>query len=215
MGDKSSLSINDLIRTGWETFRARPWLLLGALLIVWVFSVIPGMLNNLWEDNAFMVFVTTVVFMIPQLILGMGFIRIVLDLLSGKPTGIQELFSQYPLFIRFLLGSLLYNIIVFLGLILLIIPGIYLGIRLQFFSYFIVDKGMGPVESIKASFELTRGHELDLFLLGIVAMILNILGALALMLGLLVSIPVTMLALGQAYRDLKGNEAPAAPAPVA
>lgn len=212
MGEKVTLSINDLIATGWDKFKSRPGLLIGALAIVWIFGFIPNMLNNVWEDNALMVVVTNLVFLIPQLILGMGLIRIVLDILQGRQTGIQDLFNQYPLFLRFLAGSILYNLIVFVGLILLIVPGIWLGIRLQFFSYLIIDKNMGPIEALKSSFEMTKGYAFDLFLLGIVAIILNILGALAVLLGLLVSVPVTMIALAEAYRRLSGSSVQSVPA---
>ncbi len=36
--------------------------------------------------------------------------------------------------------------------------GLYLALRVMFFNTFIVDDNSGPIESIKQSFELTRGY---------------------------------------------------------
>jgi uncharacterized membrane protein len=44
------------------------------------------------------------------------------------------------------------------GFILLILPGIIVVVRSFFTQYFIVDKNMGPVEAIKASWALTKDN---------------------------------------------------------
>lgn len=49
------------------------------------------------------------------------------------------------------------------GLILLLIPGIMIFLRSLFMPYFIVDKNMGPIEAIKASWALTKGKYGQLF----------------------------------------------------
>jgi uncharacterized membrane protein len=43
------------------------------------------------------------------------------------------------------------------GMILLLVPGIIVILRSFFTQYFIVDKNMGPIEAIKASWTLTKG----------------------------------------------------------
>lgn len=49
------------------------------------------------------------------------------------------------------------------------IGGLYLALRIMFFNTFIVDDASGPIESLKQSFELTRGYILKVVLiLGII-----------------------------------------------
>jgi hypothetical protein len=49
------------------------------------------------------------------------------------------------------------------------VGGLYLALRSMFFNTFIVDDASGPIESIKQSFELTRGYLLKVVLiLGII-----------------------------------------------
>lgn len=51
---------------------------------------------------------------------------------------------------------------------------------------------------------MTKGSWLSLFLLGVVLAVINIVGALLLMIGLLVTIPISMLAMVHVYRTLSG-----------
>jgi len=85
-----------------------------------------------------------------------------------------DLFSSYPLVINYIIASILYGLMVIVGLIFLIVPGIYLAIKHQFYTYLIVDKGMGPIEAIKESGRITKGALWNL--LGFV-IIVTLLGA--------------------------------------
>jgi len=87
----------------------------------------------------------------------------------------------------------------------LIIPGIILSIRLSFFDYFIVDRNSKIIESLKKSWEITKGNTWNLFLLYLLLGLINFLGALALMIGLFWSIPTTMLAQAFVYRKLSSQ----------
>ncbi|MEA3324508.1 MAG: hypothetical protein U9Q37_05135 [Euryarchaeota archaeon] len=63
-----------------------------------------------------------------------------------------------------MIGLILYGFIVVGGLILLTIPGIIWAIKFQFFDYLIVDKGLGPIDALEKSSEITRGVKWDLFI---------------------------------------------------
>jgi uncharacterized membrane protein len=90
--------------------------------------------------------------------------------------------------------------------ILLVIPGIIWSIRFHFFSYLIVDKGVSPIEALKKSSKITKGTKWDLFLFGILLVFINILGALALLVSLFVTMPATMVANAFVYRKLLSQE---------
>ena len=57
-----------------------------------------------------------------------------------------------------LVASLLYLIAIILGYILLIIPGMFLGLSLAFYALCIVLEGDGIIESLKHSHRLVWGH---------------------------------------------------------
>ncbi len=93
-----------------------------------------------------------------------GLVKISLDFCDGKRPKISDLFTQYPLFFKYLIGMVLYGLIVFSGTLLLIIPGIIWSLKYWFFDYYIVDQGLGPVKSLKSSSAITKGIKMDLFL---------------------------------------------------
>lgn len=61
-------------------------------------------------------------------------------------------------YFKIFIAQILSIIMVAVGLLLLIVPGILLIPRIYLTEYFIVDKDMGPVEAIKASMAITKGN---------------------------------------------------------
>jgi uncharacterized membrane protein len=86
--------------------------------------------------------------------------------------------------------------------ILIAIPIIFLTIRLCFVVCFIVDQESGSSESISQSWAITKGHFWFVTLLFLVMLGLNFLGAMALFVGLLFTVPFSSLILIIAYRHL-------------
>ncbi len=122
--------------------------------------------------------------------------------MDGKKPDPADLYKNYNLFFRFFFTSLLYGIIVILGFILLIVPGIYLAVKYQFTPYIVVDKKIAYLAAMKEAAKLTSGRWMSIFLFDLTLIGLNILGALALGIGLLITIPTSVLASSYLYRKL-------------
>lgn len=77
----------------------------------------------------------------------------------GKRVELDQLYKAIsPFWMRMVLLDLLIVVTVVGGLILLIIPGIYFGLRLSLAPYFLVDKNMDVMEAYKASWDATKGN---------------------------------------------------------
>jgi len=142
-----------------------------------------------------------------DIFLGLGIVRIGLNMVSGKPAEIGMLFGEGRKLLTTVFATLLYGLLVFVGLLLLIVPGIYLALRFGQYQMAIVDKDLGVIESLKYSAQITQGNVLNLFGLGIVCLLIVIAGFLALVVGLIVAIPVAYLASFVAYRWLQYGRA--------
>lgn len=146
-----------------------------------------------------------------ELIVGLAtsiiIVAVSLVIAEGKtPTyhDVIKSFTGYSLPLRFTFASILYALIVGIGLIALILPGIYLAIRLQFYRYLIVDnEHMTPVQVFKESMRMTQGLFWKLFGIALLFIAINILGAIPFGLGLLVTVPVTIIASAHLYKKLK------------
>jgi uncharacterized membrane protein len=103
-------------------------------------------------------------------------------------------------------------VIVIGGLCLLILPGIIWAIKYGYYGYFIIEHKAGALNALKLSSDLTRGSMRDLFVFALFVCGLNVLGALCLGAGLLISLPLTQLAEGFIYRKLLPHLPETAPA---
>jgi len=151
---------------------------------------------------ALLVFLFSIFITVVQWVVSMGLIKISLNFIDGAVSAIKTLFEPWKLILRYIGSTILYVLIVIGGLILLIVPGIIWAIKYQFYVYLIVDKKMKVMESIKKSGEITKGSIWLLFLFGLAIVGINILGFLCLIVGLLATIPLSMVAYAFVYRRL-------------
>jgi hypothetical protein len=207
-----TLSIGDCIRFGWETFKKRPWILIGALLLAAIISALPGVFGphpEIGPDGQLIQpplsaygAIVTIVSIAVSVLVGLGLTTFSLrahDNIQGVQ--IADLWNPAP-FWRFLGAHILSVIAIVLGFIALVVPGIILSVGLAFVPYVVVDRGLGPIEALKESWRITKGHKWQLFLLFLALVGINLLGVLALVVGIFVTVPITMLAFAHAYRTL-------------
>jgi uncharacterized membrane protein len=97
-----------------------------------------------------------------------------------------------------------------LGLLLLIVPGIIVGIGFSMALPLIVDRNLGPIDALTESWKLTEGNRVNIFIFGLIAFGLAIAGMCACGLGLLLVAPVGWIAYLYIYLRLTGQ--PVAPA---
>ena len=209
-----TISIGDCIQFGWETFKKRPGILIGAFLLTMLIPSIPGLLfpgpEVLPGEPPPLPTAPELIASLVSLVLGvlatlgaMTFALRAHDDIAGVQIG--DLWNP-EVFWRFLGVEILLAIIVFVGLLLLVVPGVIAAVGLGFSPYLVIDRAKGPIEALKESWRITKGHKWQLFLLGLVIIGINILGLLALVVGLLVSIPVSWLAITHAYRTLQAQK---------
>jgi uncharacterized membrane protein len=105
-------------------------------------------------------------------------------------------------FFYYLITALLAGLIVCLGFILLIIPGILLALRFSLIKYIVVDQTPEPVEALKASARMTKGYRGKIFCFFLLALLINILGAMCLLVGVLFTFPLTTIAFALIYKKL-------------
>lgn len=95
-----------------------------------------------------------------------GIYKIILDLTKTGKSSLEKLIPKdFNLTIKMAFAAFIYGVICVIGLVCLIIPGIYLAIRLQFSPFLIAEKNYEVIESFKKSWQMTEGYVFKLFLL--------------------------------------------------
>lgn len=153
------------------------------------------------QRNALASFLYAVIFWLVNVVISMGVIRISLRFVDGRTPKLSDVFRTNSV-LSFILVSVVRSFIVLVGILLLIVPGIIWSIKLQYAGYLVVDKGMGTVDALNKSWEITKGVKLNLFLFGIILVLINILGFLAILVGLIITVPLSMVANAFVYRRL-------------
>jgi|SRR5579871_475316 len=203
----NTFSIEEALGRGWALFKENWLLLIGALLITGVIQgVCSGIASAVGKQPVLSLIAQLAAEAVGLALYG-GLARITLALVDGRTPSMELLFSAFPLIVNLFVAGVLTGILVGIGFVLLIVPGIFLATRLAFATFFIVDEGAGPIEAIQRSWDMTRGHFWQLFLFGIVVVILNCLGLLILLVGVLATGAVTLVATAFIYRRLSGTEA--------
>jgi len=132
--------------------------------------------------------------------LALGAVRIGLNIVSGQAFSVGMLFGEGRKLFKAVIASILFWLMVVIGLVLLIVPGVYLALRYGQFMTALVDRDMGIMESFYYSSAITTNNRLNLFLLFLIGIGIIIAGCLALVIGLFFAYPVLWLSWMVAYR---------------
>jgi hypothetical protein len=142
-----------------------------------------------------------------------GFTRVALHSARARSPRFGEFFGGGGNFFVFLVASLLRAVVVGLGFLLLIAPGIILSLGLTNTEFYVIDQKLGPVEAMKASWRSTEGQKGQLFVLGLAEFGIVLLGLLAACFGIIVAVPVMFIARAIVYTRMSGTMAAVAAPP--
>jgi uncharacterized membrane protein len=211
------LDIGTALSYGWNGLKNNVGSIAVIALVIVVINAAVQTLGWIVGDSQFLRFVVSVIGFFVSLVLGLGLIRAALEILDGRRPEIGSLLSTDGIGV-YLVASLIVAVLVSVGLVLCLIPGLIIGFLLQFYGYAIVDRRVDattsapqsdPIGSLRASFQVTSSNVGSLLGLSIVNLVLNLVGAALCGIGLLVTLPVTAIAVAYAWRQLTGG--PVAP----
>jgi uncharacterized membrane protein len=189
-------SISESISYGWQKMKENMKLSIITTLVIGIISILSGM------DNVFG-FIFVIIGMIAQI----GYTKIYLKLNEGEKPEWKTIFKEYALFWKYLAVSILQGLIVFVGILLLIIPGLIWSVRFAFAGIIVVDTKSGPIVALKESYRITKGSFWKLWGFWLALIGVNIIGAVLVGIGLLFTIPLSTLALIHVYRKLSSAKA--------
>ena len=203
-------STGSALRFGWETFKKRPWFFVGSTVVILLASAladgftsgIDAVISGSADEPSI---IGTVINLALGTLIGMGATAFYLVAHDNPDTvDLSSLWHPRP-FWKYLGASILLGLTIAAGFILLIVPGIIFALMFMFTTFIVIERELGPIEAMKESNRITRGHKWSLLGFSLQLVLINLLGLVALIVGLLVSIPVSTLAFVHAYRVLGGK----------
>jgi hypothetical protein len=134
-----------------------------------------------------------------------GFYRMSIKTARGGMPSFGEVFQAGDRFLPMFLTTLLMDVIILVGLVLLIVPGVVAALGLCLAPFYVVDQNMGPIDAITASWNATTGHKGKIFLFYVFSVLASIVGLFACCVGVYAAVGTTTLGLATMYTRLTGT----------
>ena len=142
--------------------------------------------------------------------LGYGVMYAYLKAARGEKPEVNDLAKVLENYWNILLANILTGIIIFVGFIFLIVPGIIFACKLAFVPYLVIDKKMDAVAAIQESWRLTNGYALTVFVMALLAIPIAIGGLLLFGVGIILAQMWTGLSFASLYHAVTRKMQPAA-----
>ena len=189
---KGTIDIGSCVSRGWALVRDNPGLTIGSSLLAMLVMFGIGMIPVVGLAAIF----------INPIVLGGVFHAFVRRMRGEAPT-VGDAFSGFgPPFLHLGLAGLVSTIFICLGLLLCVVPGIYLGVAYTFALPLVIDKKLDFWTAMEVSRRVINRHWWPMFGLLIVLFLLNVIGVLACFVGWIVTFPISIAAVMYAYEDL-------------
>lgn len=193
-----------ILKDAWRVTKEKITFLVGLTFVLFILEVVSSFILDGLEKSGqtFLFVILQVLVSIVSIIIGAGVMWISLKIVRGEAFQVSDIFTPTPLFFRYVGVNILYSLIVCAGILLLIVPGIIWAIKYSQVKYLILDRQIGILETFSESARMTDGSKMELFVLYLLFVLINVGGALLFGIGLLVTVPLTIIASALAYNLL-------------
>ena len=194
--------ISEVFGTSWKHTKSQIWVLVGQFIGFSILSMIVTLFGMPAQGSIVGRVIVQIVSLLISCIFMLGYVKNIFQALDGEEPQFSAYGQQSRKIITYLIANILFSIAVCIGMVLLIIPGIYLYLRLQFFTAFIVEEDCGIIESLQKSWNMTQGQTLPLFLLLLTMIGTAIVGCILFFVGFFVAVPLIYMMQCYTFRKL-------------
>ena len=194
--------ISEVFSTSWKHTKSQIWVLVGLFIGFSILSMIVTLFGMPAQGSIVGRVIVQIVSLLISCIFMLGYVKNIFQALDGEEPQFSAYGQQSRKIITYLIANILFSIAVCIGTVLLIIPGIYLYLRLQFFTAFIVEENCGIIESLQKSWNMTQGQTLPLFLLLLTMIGTAIVGCILFFVGFFVAVPLIYMMQCYTFRKL-------------
>jgi hypothetical protein len=215
------LDIGVCISKGWELVKNNFWPTVGATALV---LVVIGVINQIFglftrpaingmtlqhqatAGGILVVVICTIISAPVYTVFTAGLFKYYLKLIRGEGAQIGDAFSGFgPSFGQLVLLSLVQMILVLIGTLFCVIPGIYLSVAWYFSMLLVIDRQMKFWDAMELSRKMVNKHWFIVFAFVIVYALLAMCGIIACCVGIFVTMPIGFAALVYAYEIIFGE----------
>lgn len=184
---KVQFDFGQMVQTSWELLKKYPGPLVGGLVIMIALNAAGNM-----------IYIGSLILSGP---LTVGMYMIALAAVRGQNVELADLFAGFKKFLPSFLAYLVTMIFTIVGMVFCIIPGIFVALIYSLVYLFIIDENMDFWPAMEASRKMVMNNLGQWILLFLVIILINLAGALACCVGLLISSPIAFLMITMGYEQ--------------
>ncbi|XGB41090.1 MAG: hypothetical protein LVS60_12045 [Nodosilinea sp. LVE1205-7] len=188
---------------GWQIFTAYGWQF---VLFTLIYLGLSLAVSQVFPETLAVIFNNII-----TPVLGVGYLCVAFQIARGRPKTFADFFGGFRKFLPVLLTSLVSSLLICLGLILLVIPGIYLAVAYVFAQPLVIDKHLDFWSAMETSRRIITKKWFSFFGLGLLLFLLILVSLMALGVGILVGAPLASCIIAAAYEDIVGLNSVAEP----
>lgn len=181
---KEMIDIGKLFQRTWALFQSKPVEHLVAGLIVLALSIVS--LGVLFGP------------------LSVGQIRMVEKQQRGETPRIEDVFAGFSSFGPAFLTSLILFVAVFVGMLLLVLPGVLVGLAWGFAIWFVALEGASASTALSGSWQLLKNHTLSVIVVFVLLGVINVLAS-SVVLATLLTGPLSMIFCTLAFQEMQSS----------
>lgn len=157
-------------------------------------------------DSMLFEFILQIAFNLILLPMIMGILMMGIHRSVDRPISANSVFAYFPKMLKLFVTTLLMYLMIMIGFMLLILPGIYLMVSYYMALPLVIEKNMGPWEALETSRKTVSHHWFRMVAFFIIMGFIYIISIIPLGIGLIWTLPLFMISYGIIYRNMFGVE---------
>ena len=213
--------IGDVIGESWRLVKGTKGIIFGGLVIFYVVMfVATSVLGALFGAIGLLSEASLSAILVGQFVISVLASALTYPFLAGvnmvgirraanQPVSFNEVFSGLGMFVPLLITAVVMTVLVYIGSLLLLLPGIYLGVAYMLAMPLVIERGLSPWQALETSRKAINQHWFKVFGLFLVLDLIMALSMIPLGIGLIWSMPLFIISMGVLYRTIFGVLPPA------
>lgn len=195
ISSQPEIDVVEVFKQSWEIFRNNIGILVGAFVLVTAIVIVSILVSGS------LAYLTCMALFGPLML---GSVAIVMGLLRKESVEFGVLFSGFQRFLPALMATLLLSVFGVIGTVFCIIPGIIVNFLYMFTFFYMYNQELDFWPSMEASRKVVMGNPVQWLVFSLTFGAFNLIGGIITCgLGLLGTIPMTLVAFGLAYQQIE------------
>lgn len=158
MDKPAEVTIGSWFAEGWATYKeCRAPLIVGSVVL----SIIT-LINMIASQKVMLVWPSLFFSFLINPVLMVGWNLLCLNCIRREPASVADIVIPFNRYFTIIAMLVVVGLAYIIGLILLVIPGIYIMLRFSLCWYVVFDRNVGPLKTLDYTSKITKGHLLKL-----------------------------------------------------